>query len=160
MIEIEFNGYISGAAERYFWKKTRQLGEKALLFGALFMFPMIVVIAISTKFVEICIVYLLAILAIPILSRIPKSKREKLRLLPNRIYTEDDAVVCVTQNEVQRKWIKDVKALREYDEFYELVFSFGNISNRFLCQKNLLVKGTLKDFEELFEGRIERFTKS
>ena len=52
--------------------------------------------------------------------------------------------------------IEDVKCVRDFGEFYELVFPFGKISEKFICQKDLLSKGTLAEFEALFGDKILR----
>lgn len=52
--------------------------------------------------------------------------------------------------------IKDVKNVYDHGEFYDLVFPFGKISGKFICQKNLLTEGTLAEFEALFDGKIVR----
>ena len=38
--------------------------------------------------------------------------------------------------------------------WYEIVFPFGKISSNFICQKNLIFKGSLEEFEDLFNGKI------
>lgn len=151
---IEFNGYISGAAEKRFWKKNIQIGQNIMLFGALFMLPGTIAMAYSMRMSIIFYIHFGIVLAIPILARIPKSKKEKLSLLPRRIYIEDECIVCKKNIGEERKWIEDVKQVWEYDEFYELVFPVGKISPNFICQKNLLSQGTLEQFEALFDGRI------
>ena len=35
-------------------------------------------------------------------------------------------------------------------------FIFGKISDKFICQKDLLTKGSLEEFERIFEGKIKR----
>ena len=52
--------------------------------------------------------------------------------------------------------ISDAKQLRDFGEFYEIVFPFGKVSDKFICQKNLLTQGTLEEFEKLFEGKTTR----
>lgn len=37
--------------------------------------------------------------------------------------------------------------------WYHIIFHYGQ--SYFICQKNLIVKGTIKEFEKLFEGKIE-----
>ena len=91
-----------------------------------------------------------------LMARIPKSKREREAITPNRIYTEQGKIVCVAQRYTERRNIADVKCVRDFGEFYELVFPFGKVSEKFICQKDLLTKGTLEKFEALFGDRIIR----
>ena len=55
--------------------------------------------------------------------------------------------------------IEDVVKLVDYGEFYDLSFPFGKLNDKFVCQKSLLSKGTLEEFEALFEGKIIRKAK-
>lgn len=104
----------------------------------------------------VVIAYLSFYLIFPLLVRIPRSKKEQAAVLPKRIYTERNSIVCVAEKYQERKKIADVKLVRDFGEFYELVFPFGKYSEKFICQKSLLSKGTLKAFEALFPGKIVR----
>ena len=55
-----------------------------------------------------------------------------------------------TQHYVRSKYIE------EYDHgaFYEFVVPFGKVSDKFICQKSLLTKGTLGDFEKLIGEKL------
>ena len=77
-------------------------------------------------------------------------------LLPKKIYVEDEYIVCVGEAYEESKFIDDVAKVIDHGEFYELVFPFGNASDKFICQKGLLTKGTLEEFEQLFSGKITR----
>ena len=55
--------------------------------------------------------------------------------------------------------IDDVKKIIDYGEFYDFVFTFSARDIYFVCQKDLLVCGTIEEFESLFEGKIERRIK-
>ncbi|MBQ5725745.1 MAG: hypothetical protein IIV80_06300, partial [Clostridia bacterium] len=52
--------------------------------------------------------------------------------------------------------IDDVTMIVDMGEWYHI--SFGKMlgSGRFVCQKDLLVQGTIEDFEKLFEGKLIR----
>lgn len=104
----------------------------------------------------VVIAYLSFYLIFPLLVRIPRSKKEQAAVLPKRIYTERNSIVCVAEKYQERKKIADVKLVRDFGEFYELVFPFGKYSEKFICQKSLLSKGTLNAFEALFPGKIVR----
>ena len=77
-------------------------------------------------------------------------------MLPKRIVADEESITCTTDKEIVTKWITDVKQVIDHGEFYELVFPFGKISTNFICQKELLTKGTLEQFERLFEGKISK----
>ena len=75
-------------------------------------------------------------------------------MLPKRIYTRDNHIVCVADKYTDSKLISDVTKVLDHGEFYELCFPFGKISEKFICQKSLLFKGSLGAFERLFKGKI------
>lgn len=153
---IEFDGYISGAAEKRFYSKSWEIVPFGLLCAALVVTPMVVYISYRMQswmpMVGYCIIFAL----IPISLCIPKSKKEKLAMLPKRIYIEEDHIVCIAEKYSESKLIQDVKRVIDHGEFYELSFPFGKFSEKFMCQKSLLSKGTLEEFEALFEGKIVR----
>ncbi len=68
----------------------------------------------------------------------------------NIIYiTNEKGSVNVSQD------IENVQCVYNHDKFYYIKF-FGNRFPYGVCQKDLLVKGTLEDFENLFAGKIIR----
>ncbi len=152
---IEFNGYISGVTEKYFWKKTRQFGLSIIFATFLLFLPMIVNFFRYShdSFVGklICLSFILLFL----MPYIPKSKKTKLSLITKKICIDEEYIVCTSDKSVESKLISDVKKVYDYGDFYYLTFPFGKISTSFVCQKDLLIKGTLEDFESLFEGKIE-----
>lgn len=72
------------------------------------------------------------------------------------MFIEDDTIVSRSNAVAERRCLKDVKEVRDYGEFYYFVFYLRGYSYRFVCQKSLLSKGTLEEFESLFEGKIKR----
>ncbi len=67
-------------------------------------------------------------------------------------------VICIADKYKECRKISDVKRVRDYGEFYELVFPLSKMSEKFICQKNLLTKGTLEEFKRLFRGKIADIT--
>ncbi|MBR6578856.1 MAG: hypothetical protein IKK74_07925 [Clostridia bacterium] len=56
------------------------------------------------------------------------------------------------------KYTNDVSKIIEYENMYIIVFS-SLIGTGIVAQKDLLVEGTLEEFEKLFEGKIIRKIK-
>ena len=153
---IEFDGYIFGAAEKHFFARSRNLAQNVLLFAVLALLPAVIRFAGKVGSWGWIAGYCSLFLLIPLLLRIPKSEKEKLTLIPRKIYVEDEYIVCIGEKYVESKLIADVAKVVDYGEFYELVFPFGKVSDKFICQKSLLTKGTLEEFEQLFDGKITR----
>jgi hypothetical protein len=52
--------------------------------------------------------------------------------------------------------MEGIKGVRDFGEYYVLIFrGLGNFS-QIICQKDLLTNGTIEQFEELFDGKIVR----
>ena len=85
---------------------------------------------------------------------LPKTNKQKKKILPHKIVIIDDTIVCYAETYTESKLIADVKFVRDFGDFYELVFPFGQISEKFLCQKNLIKKVTIDDFKRLFAEQI------
>lgn len=151
---IEFNGYLNGAAEEYFHKKTRILGRNILLMGVLILLPAIISFGIKINSWSLILGYCSLFLVIPILTMIPKGNKEKISITPKKIFTEDGYIICIADKYTESRLISDAKVLRDFGEFYEIVFPFGKVSDKFICQKNLIVKGTAEEFEALFVGKV------
>lgn len=151
---IEFSGYLSGSAEAFFYKKSRYLGLGFLLVGMILVLPTIIVLSVRLNDAAPTIVYCAIFPVLCLLSLIPKRKKEKRRLTPKRIYTEDDCITCVANGYVETKFVDDVKMVVDHGEFYEIIFPFGKVSDKFICQKDLLTQGSLQSFEELFKGKV------
>lgn len=153
---IEFKGYISGTAENHFHKKGRIMGRNIMLVAVILILPMVFAIEIQALrwvFLMTCLTFAALI---PLIVRIPNSKKSQKALLPKQIFIEDEYIVCVADKYEEYKRIDDVIEVRDFGEFYELVFPFGKVSEKFICQKNLLVQGSLEEFEALFDGKIIR----
>ena len=72
--------------------------------------------------------------------------------------------VCIQQTTLttegkefyQTRDMVDVKKVYDYGEYYFITFYFPAKSQQFICQKDLLVSGTIEEFEDLFAGKIVR----
>ena len=60
--------------------------------------------------------------------------------------------------EAKIKKLTDINKIIDYGECYFISFK-KNFTGSIICQKNLIVKGTLEDFENLFKGKIVRKIK-
>jgi len=57
------------------------------------------------------------------------------------------------------KTLEDVKKIIDYGEYYMIVFIFFKKDKTFICQKNLLIEGSLEEFEKLFENVLVKRIK-
>lgn len=156
---IVFDGYIKGESLDRFLEKSRVYEQNVFLvaftLACLAMLPF--VLSIQAPMIVFG-TYPIIVGIILIGVRIPKSEKEKENITPRKIYIEDDSIVCVTNKQTERRFVKDVKEVLDCKTYYELVFKFGKLSANYICQKDLLTTGTLEEFEALFEGKITDLT--
>lgn len=153
---IEFNGCISGKAKKHFIKKCRRFVQILLFIGMLFFCPTICYFAIKNKSNFLIELFVYCFIGMFGMTYIPKSKKEEKSLTPRKIFVSDETIVCIADKYTESQSIHDVKKIKDYGDFYDLIFPIGRYSEKFICQKELLSKGTLEEFEALFEGKIER----
>ena len=151
---IEFKGYISGVADKHFYKRCIQTGVSIILVALLFFAPPIIAFSVCYKYWELLIGYAAVAVLVPLAALIPKSKKERKKIRPKKITIQDEFMVSVTGYGSESRLVSEAKEVRDYGEFYEIVFPIGKISNNFICQKDLLVSGTLEKFEAKFKGKI------
>ena len=165
---IEFDGKISGAAEKQMWKKSRQIGTSIVVISLTILFPVIIIMwkklesFFGFSIWQLPVAYAVVYIALPVISWVlPKSKKEKDDFTTCKVFTDKEYIVAILGNgNEEYKLISKAKCLNDYGEFYEIVFPLSaGISEDFICQKNLLTKGTLEEFEALFEGKIVRKSK-
>lgn len=154
---IEFNGYLTGEAEKCFVRKTRKMGIIGCAIVIPSILPMIFFLGnvlLQDSTFSYAMLGSLAVTVIILL--IPKGKKEHISMLPKRIYTDGELIVCIADKYTDSRFIHDVKKVIDHGEYYELFFPFGKVSEKFICQKSLLTKGTIRSFEALFDGKITR----
>ncbi len=152
---IEFNGYLTGKSERFFFKKNISYLQIAIIFAFTMVLPFIILLVKTFQALSILYAYLAVFVCLMIAVRIfiPKSGKS---VIPKRIYIMDNKMVCIADNFTENRSVELVKKIYDYGEFYFISFYFGKISCYFICQKSLLTQGTIEDFEKLFDGKIVR----
>ena len=153
---IEFDGYITGKAEKFHQRKWRGSLRKIVLFSALVVLVPIASISFAYNAMIRLEISLSVFAVLFILTFLPVSKKKKRENTPYKIYTSGESIICVKKIQKVAHFIEDVVKVIDYGEFYYLTFPFGQISHDYVCQKSLLSKGTLEEFEALFEGKKEK----
>lgn len=76
---------------------------------------------------------------------------------PHKVEIEDGFIECFfVEAKSTMKAVDKVKRVTDRGNFYEIDFYFPPKMITCICQKDLLVSGTLEEFEKLFDGKIER----
>ena len=85
---IEFNGRISGKAEKHFTNKARIFAMKCFLIGGLIVLTPVICITVKDQ-PAISIGCLAGLALIFLLCLIPQGKKEREKLIPRKIYIEN-----------------------------------------------------------------------
>ena len=76
-------------------------------------------------------------------------------ILPTEITIYDSGVMVSIGKEFQHtRKINRVKMVKDYGEWYEIIFSKKFFRGYFVCQKDLITRGSIREFEKLFESKI------
>lgn len=151
---IEFKGRLTGASEKRFYKKAQSVVRICLLIGLSMMittFTFLVQLPGTLAYIPWGSAFVLFLL-----TYLPYPKKEREKMIPRKISIVEDTMTVQTNSGMESRYVTDVKIVRDCGEFYELIFPYGKGSYSFICQKDLLVTGTLEEFEMLFDGKIER----
>lgn len=156
---FEFSGKLTGKALKYALKREKFPGIVASLIVGLIISAIIILIS-----VHIDLIYLIALgmpLAIFVISFFAEPS-EKLydKILPLRIYCEEEkALVSEGLEFIVSGDLSEVKEVVDFGEFYYIRFFSAFKSRKFICQKELLSKGTIDEFEQFFSDRMVRKVK-
>lgn len=156
---IEFTGYLTANALKYYQRRSIRLTRVFLallfsmcvsgLFYANFWFrkQISAITAVSAIVIfAVCIIFL----------PYPIFKWQKSNSLAKQIYIKDGMVFYVTDKGTVTQALEGVKGVRDFGEYYVLIFRGSGNFSQIICEKDLLTKGTIEQFEELFDGKIMR----
>lgn len=164
---IEFDGMITGKAKKLYYKKEA-LSWICLITSIWLGCAVIMLIAFSLMFGRfdidlcgyiLCVVVLLFIfcaLAVTVL-HFKKYSLKTISLDRKNLY-----ILKGKRNYIVP--VSGIKEIVDYGEFYQIKLYFvayvGFEFNIFICQKNLITKGTLEEFEKIFDDKIVRSDKN
>lgn len=156
MMTIRFEGTFTGETAKYYLKRTYRFDR--ILFGGsgALIFPLIVLFAIRVQDLRIIPAYIFVVAVAIGITFFPLGNKEYMQKAPRSIYIANGQVTCSGKGYQETRPLERVKEVRDWGAFYELRFRGGKFSAKFLCQKDLLEKGSIKRFEALFDGIIVR----
>ena len=148
---IQFGGYFNIACQ----KKAAKKHIRGLIIGELSSFilfgiPSILAVVYFNMWLFLIIVIggmIMAFLAS--FSTLEANYPNKIVIEQNEIYIEMNRG-CVENS------FEDIKEIIDWNSFYEIKFYFPNQFGLCFCQKDLIVEGTIEEFEELFKDKIVR----
>lgn len=113
---------------------------------------------LDAEMMEILILSIVVVLIYLIIAVPTNSKRLRFEWDYNiKIENELITVVFNHQNGAVKKYkMSKIKKVVDYGKYYYLFVGRIDPSNGIVCQKDLLIGGTVEDFEKLFEGKLKR----
>ena len=154
---IRFSGEISGRCLNYYLLRESKVGFLVSTIVSLFFILPILILAF-----KIDIVFLIGIpcfiVVIFIASKKP-SKQDYDLIVPIEIIINDTTIESISKKFHRVADINYVKKVIDMGDWYHICFYFPYKDSRFICQKSLILYGTIEEFESLFANKIERKQK-
>lgn len=89
---------------------------------------------------------------------LPLPRRKRDTVCATSITIEENVIGCEGKDFTCVRAIEDIKKIVDYGDFYQIIFYFPHKSIVFVCQKDLITKGTIEEFEQRFADHIVRKT--
>ncbi len=157
---IIFDGYLTGEAKKHFINKMLNNRSKLLVIALLFTVPIWMFLSIKTHtFIEVMIALLSLIVITPIILKFCISKKGKQLITIKKVIVNDGIIEAISDNSTISNNISRIKKVCDYGEYYDIVFPSVYFASVYICQKSLLSKGTLEEFETIFSKKIVRLGK-
>lgn len=150
---IEFKGNLTGTSQKYALKKNARLTQRFLALGAVCLLPGSYIISVTVLHNFWIFILPALFLLMAVISGI--TYKMHTQKLPTSVCIDGRTIEVSFKFNAVTLDISKVKIVYDCGDFYEIipknVFNFSV----FICQKDLLTEGTLKEFETLFDGKIK-----
>lgn len=147
--ELKFVGELSAENKRYLLKRQIKLNViMGILFSCVLSVPIVLLAVYYYKLILLFLMIPFLILVMFIMN--PFYKKE----FPKEIEIVDNVIYITTKLATYSRDVADVKKVYDIGNAYYISFYLPKTS-ACLCQKNLLVEGSLADFERLFVNRLK-----
>ena len=159
----EFRCEISEVCKKYLFQKLAIFIMFSFLFTCVLCLSIIIVILSKLNILEwwIIVLIILAALVSCVLATVSpyiyKAKTLK-SFTPKSIKIDKEEICAEFENEYMNKSMDEVKKVYDLGEWYYVVLKFPKLAN-LVCQKDLLINGSIEEFEKLFFNKIKRKRK-
>lgn len=150
---IEFRGNVSKQCQAYILKKLIKIWVFSGLFTAIIVSILLLLLAFFWN--KMAFLFLMVPIAIAVVFCCVPQLVIKNHRAP-KIKIENDYFIVESGEDSQIRNIEDLKEIIDMGDWYDIVFYFPNKSPYFVCQKDLIIKGSIEEFEELFANKIIR----
>ena len=149
---IIFEGQISGKCKKNVLRREAKISFfGGLITSILFSIPTIV---LAFKIDWIVLLFFLVLIPFPFLAAIPPKEKYHPMIFPSKVTINTRTGEITTQSSqffVESSIAEVVKVL-DKGEWYHIYVKGKD--GRFICQKDLLINGTLEEFENIFKDYI------
>jgi len=150
---IKFQGELSQECKKWFLK--REFKAYLIVTCILSLIFAVINIIIALLWDLIALLFLiLPIYCIVVLGAI--FRKYVIKRVPSVITIDDGYIEGKNEQEEAYSNLDYVKRIIDFGAWYCFEFYFPHKIRWFICQKDLLVEGTIEEFEQLFEGKIIR----
>lgn len=151
---IIFEGIITETDCLYTLKKKQKLSA-IIKFVIIFLLTSIPIVILS---LIVSFYILVGLVLTTVIAFVDIKMDNSFRAIPNRVVIDDYGMEAISNGYKLFVNMKSVVSVIDMGTWYTFKFDL-KMNNFFVCQKDLLVEGTLEEFEKLFEGKIERKVK-
>lgn len=153
---IEFKGELSEACKCYIQKNMTKRAFFCSLIITLILSIILVVFGILWEW--LVTLFIIIPVLITIFTLIPQINApiKTLNLyIPKKLVIKDQIISIECDRISEIRLLENVKKVIDCEKWYHIIFYLGYKSFYFICQKNLLSKGTIQEFETLFKDKIQ-----
>ncbi len=163
---IRFKFYMSDIIKDFVIKRRKFESILTFIIAAIIFLIPVCIFGIAWRNIPyavliLILVYIVSLVMLFLLCRYNSPLNAFKESEPEQIIIYDDIIETTGREKYCYKQLKlyDVKYVMDYGLYYVFIFYFPNLDRRFICQKDLITEGTIKEFEEIFKDKIVRKTK-
>lgn len=153
---IKFQGEISDKNKKFFINKIKiMLFLSFFIPSLLILIPFIILVFIDSILYLSVVVFLILF---PLIFLVIKNKYYE-DMLPNEIIINDNTIICVGEKFRYEMEFTDISKIIDYGDCYKILFKIPCNNQSFICQKDLIVDGSIEEFEIIFKNKIRKKNK-
>ena len=148
---IIFCGTLSNKSKSYIIKRAKFISFIGLTFASLILLVPMILLTIKNI---IYIIALIFVIFLPVLAFLPIKGKSLQKIVPTKIIIEKETITSEGVSFNYHRQISTIKKIVDFGEYYHIFFNFSNKCENFICQKDLIINGTIEEFEQMFKDKI------
>ncbi len=160
---VEFKGEISKKVKldrlKRVDKSSFKLSIAATIFLAIVTVAVIIIFELKTLWYALGFYGIFLIGIFLCYKFTPKNGALLIRIAPHICITEDeiaDELCFDNETTWRRRKMSELKKVLDCGDVYYIFFKDSDMATALICQKNLIINGSIEEFEQIFAGRIIR----